>query len=190
MNKQINIESFISGNIDTFESLYNSYVGKIFNYINSFICNPDIAKDITQNTFLQLWNSRNNLNTDGNIEGYIYSISRNLLFQEIRRLNIMKNYAAYIQEETKKEEYPQIEETLSRDMIEQQILSLLVELPEARRKIFLMRWSHGLSNKEIAKKLSISEKTVSTQIHRTVSFLKSKIGSIFITIILLSSTIF
>ncbi|MEG1999708.1 MAG: sigma-70 family RNA polymerase sigma factor, partial [Bacteroidales bacterium] len=59
---------------------------------------------------------------------------------------------------------------------EQQILSLLVELPESRRKIFMMRWSKGLSNKEIAEQLSISEKTVSTQIHRAVYFLKSKLG--------------
>lgn len=171
----------------TFELLYNNYVGKIYNYINSFINNPDVAKDITQNTFLQLWSSRAYIRVDGNIEGYTYSIARNLLFQEIRRLNIVNNYAIRIQQENVEEEYPQIEENISRDMIEQQILSLLVELPESRRKIFLMRWQKGLSNKEIARELSISEKTVSTQIHRTVSFLKSKLGSIFIVTAIISS---
>ena len=113
---------------------------------------------------------------NGNIEGYIYSIARNLLFREIRRLNIFKSYAIKVQETAKEEEESDIEENLSRDMIEQQILSLLAELPEARRRIFLMRWSKGLSNKEIAQELSISEKTVSTQIHRTISFLKSKMA--------------
>lgn len=68
MKKQNDIESFISGNRETFESLYNSYVGKIFNYINSFIYDSDLAKDITQNTFLQLWDSRSNLDVNGNIE--------------------------------------------------------------------------------------------------------------------------
>ncbi|BEG97834.1 RNA polymerase sigma-70 factor [Bacteroides sedimenti] len=187
MNKHNNIESFISGNMGAFESLYNTYVGKIFNYINSFIYDPDIAKDITQNTFLQLWDSRSNLDPNGNIEGYIYSISRNLLFREIRRLNIHMNYAIHVQEEMKEEEESGIEEKISRDMIEEQILSLLAELPESRRRIFMMRWSNGLSNKEIAEKLSISEKTVSTQIHRTVIFLKSKIGSALMTVISISS---
>ncbi|MEF9924351.1 MAG: RNA polymerase sigma-70 factor [Muribaculaceae bacterium] len=176
MDNQPDIESFILGDKKAFESLYNIYVGKIFNYINSFIYNQDLAKDITQNTFLQLWNSRANIDINGNIEGYIYSIARNILFREIRRLNIFNNYATRIQEEMNEEEEPQIVEQLSREMIERQILSLLVELPEARRKIFLMRWSNGLSNKEIAEKLSISEKTVSTQIHRAVHFLKSKLG--------------
>lgn len=187
MKKQNDIESFISGNRETFESLYNSYVGKIFNYINSFIYDSDQAKDITQNTFLQLWDSRSNLDVNGNIEGYIYSIARNLLFREIRRLNIFKSYAIKVQETAKEEEESDIEENLSRDMIEQQILSLLAELPEARRRIFLMRWSKGLSNKEIAQELSISEKTVSTQIHRTISFLKSKMGSAFMIFISVSS---
>lgn len=187
MQKQIDIESFISGDMDAFEDLYNCYVGKIYNYINSFVDNPDIAKDITQNSFLQIWNSRSYLNSDKNIEGYIYAIARNLLFKEIRHYNISKKYATRIQEEMAEAEFPQIEENLTRDMIEQQILTLLVELPEARRKIFLMRWNKGLSNKEIAHELSISEKTVSTQIHRTVKFLKSKIGSIFLVAAIVSS---
>lgn len=189
MKEQIDLSSFISGDIKTFESLYNNYAGKIFNYINSFIYDPDIAKDITQNTFLQLWNSRSHLDTNGSLEGYIYTISRNLLFREIRRMTFFKKYALRVQEETQEEEEPQIEENLSRDMIEQQILSLLVELPESRRRIFLMRWSNGLSNKEIARELSISEKTVSTQIHRTVAFLRSRIGSLFITVLFIFSGI-
>lgn len=186
VNKHNNIESFISGDMKSFESLYNIYVGKIFNYINSFIYDPDIAKDITQNTFLQLWYSRSNLDANGNIEGYIYTISRNLLFREIRRLNIQKNYALHVQEDITEEESG-IEEKLSHDMIEERILSLLTKLPESRRRIFMMRWSNGLSNKEIAKELSISEKTVSTQIHRTITFLKSKIGPALMTVISISS---
>ena len=190
MSKLYNINSFISGDMKAFESLYKAYAGKVFNYINSFIYDPDLAKDITQNTFLQLWEVRSQLDPNGNIEGYIYSISRNLLFREIRRLNILRNYTDRIKEEIKEAEEPQIEENLSRDMIEQQILALLAELPEARRRIFLMRWSNGLSNKEIAQKLSISEKTVSTQIHRTIHFLKSKIGSIFMVFLIITSTKF
>lgn len=187
MSRQNDIESFVSGNMKTFETLYNTYVGKIFNYVNSFIYDPDLAKDITQTTFLQLWDSRSNLDAEGNLEGYIYSVARNLLFREIRRLNIFKNYVTKMQETAKESEESDIEEKLSRDMIEQQILSLLSELPEARRRIFLMRWSNGLSNKEIAQELSISEKTVSTQIHRTINFLKSKMGSAFMIFISVSS---
>ena len=190
MSKLYNINSFISGDMKAFESLYKAYAGKVFNYINSFIYDPDLAKDITQNTFLQLWEVRSQPDPNGNIEGYIYSISRNLLFREIRRLNILRNYTDRIKEEIKEAEEPQIEENLSRDMIEQQILALLAELPEARRRIFLMRWSNGLSNKEIAQKLSISEKTVSTQIHRTIHFLKSKIGPIFMVFLIITSTKF
>lgn len=187
MNKQFDLNSFIAGDMGMFKILYQSYVGKIYNYIYSLLPNKEIAQDLTQNTFLHIWNSRENISPTGNLDGYIYAIARNLLFKEIRRMNIFYRYEAQIKEEMEEGIDIQIDENLSRQNIEKQILSLLVELPEARRKIFLMRWSKGLSNKEIAEQLSISEKTVSTQIHRTVSFLKSKLGTIFLVSAIITS---
>ena len=57
------------------------------------------------------------------------------------------------------------------------ILQLIEELPPARKMIFsLSRFEH-LSNKEIATRFSISEKTVETQIYRSLQFLREKLSS-------------
>lgn len=163
-----------------FEELYNKFAGKTYNYVYSLTKDEELSKDMAQNTFLQLWNSKNKINDDGNIEGYIFAIARNLLYHEIRSRNVHKRYEEFIKDNAEEGEIALIDENISVKMIESKIHSLLMELPESRRRIFLMRWSNGLSNKEIARELCISEKTVSTQMHRTVTFLKSKLGPMFI----------
>lgn len=65
------------------------------------------------------------------------------------------------------------------------ILSELVErLPSERRKIFLLSRKDNLTNKEIASRLQISEKTVETQIRRSLIFLQEKM-KYYLTSILL-----
>ena len=125
---------------------------------------------------MQLWNAKEHLDASYEISNYIFTIAKNLLYRENRTRNIYNRYFDFIMNTQSKEVEPSIDDDLSREMIEKRILSLLALLPESRRRIFMMRWSEGMSNKEIAQKLSISEKTVSTQIHRAVEFLKVKIA--------------
>lgn len=180
MSRLYDIEKFISGDKRTFELIYKTYVGKVYNYISSFISDSEMAKDITQNTFFQLWNSRTHLNPDINPDGYIYTIAKNLLLKEIRRQKVFNDYVNQVVFTSDEEDDSDVVEMMSHAAIEKRIHSLLVELPEARRRIFVMRWIKGLSNKEIAQKLEISEKTVSTQVHRVVGFLKQRLGSILV----------
>lgn len=185
-SKIISLSAFKEGKKEAFELIYRKYVGKTYNYLYAFTNDADLAKDLAQNTFIKLWESRERLSEDKNVEGYIFIIARNLLFKEIRSRNVKNRYEALIKEDWEEASDQEIEEVLSRREVEEKILELLVELPEARRKIFMMRWSKGLSNKEIAKELSISEKTVSTQIHRTLGFLKTKLSGMFTAALLVS----
>ena len=52
------------------------------------------------------------------------------------------------------------------------INDILIKLPAARREIFVMSKLQGLSNKDIAHKLGIAEKTVETQLYRANHFVK------------------
>lgn len=182
MSESLNIELFIAGDMDAFRSVYVAYIGRTLNFLTFLSHDENLAEDLAQNTFLQLWNSRRNINPDGNIEGYIFAIARNLLLHEIRSRAVHERFTEKVGEKENEPQEPQIDDTLTCEAIEQQILTLLAALPDSRRRIFMMRWSDGLSNKEIAARLGISEKTVSTQIHRTVQYLKGKIGDSFIVL--------
>lgn len=68
-------------------------------------------------------------------------------------------------------------QTLDYHFTEELCRSLVEELPPARREIFKLSRFERLSNKEIALRLSISERTVETQLYRATRFLKRKLLS-------------
>lgn len=47
-----------------------------------------------------------------------------------------------------------------------------------RQKASMLYWKSGLNYREIADQLNISEKTVATQVHRSLDFLRDKLGII------------
>lgn len=183
----IDIDAFAAGDLHAFESLYNRFVGKTYNYLLSFTHDAELSKDLTQSTFLQLWNSRSNLDATRNIDGYIFMIARNLLYREIRSRAVINRYEEFVRTNSDERDTFTIDEKMTKEAIENRITELLQLLPEARRRIFMLRWNEGLSNKEIAASLQISEKTVSTQINRTVTFLRAKMGLTFAVLLIINS---
>jgi len=67
------------------------------------------------------------------------------------------------------------EKELDKNLLEEYIDKLADKLPPKRREIFILSRKDGLSNKEIAQKLNITESTIETQLSKALSFMKSEI---------------
>ena len=61
-------------------------------------------------------------------------------------------------------------------IIEAEVSRVIDSLPEARRRIWLMKTKEGMSTAQIASVLDISPKTVDNQIARVKQVLKKNIG--------------
>lgn len=159
-----------------FERIYQAYKGRVYNFVCGMIKDPSIAKDLTQDVFIQIWNSRERLNYANNLNAYIFTIAKNSVYLYIKRELLLQNYVAQ-----KKEEPDNItlefEKKLDDEALEKNIFQLIEKLPKARREIFLLYWKADMNYREIALKLSISEKTVATQVRRTLQFIKENLDS-------------
>ena len=149
-----------------FEFIYWKYNVHVYNFANSLLYSPKIAQDITQNVFLKIWEKRHEINPEQNFNAYLFTIARNMAEQSLRQL----------QEEEDVLDMSTIQ-TLDYHFTEELCRSLVEELPPARREIFKLSRFERLSNKEIALRLSISERTVETQLYRATRFLKRKLLS-------------
>ena len=157
--------------------LFNYYYPRLYSFSKSFLKLEDGIDDILQEVFIRIWQNRKTIKSAESFNSYIFTITRNLLLNELRsRLNDQK-IKGQILKASLPEEYVSFEKT---DYLElkEKIEEVIGELPPKQREIFRMSRSEGLSHKEIAEKLNISTKTVEYHITQSINTLKSKLEAL------------
>lgn len=170
---------------ESFEMLYDKYVGMVYGFLNSVLKNEVLAQDLTQWCFMQLWEHRSSMSPDRNLPAWLYVTARNAAYKEARRQVVVARYVEFFSKDIS--DAP-LDRTDAHDMavIKAEIARLIDVLPEARRRIFKMRVEDGKSVAEIATELGISAKTVETQIARAKSFLKEHMSDLLFLAFLIS----
>ena len=176
-NKSAHIDSNVvnrlkQGDERAFEFIYDKYYYQIYTFILKTLYDKIYAEDLTQSVFLAIWENKLKIDPQQGIENYIYTIARHQVYRQTERLIVRQRHEEYL-----KENQPasiSFEEDMHSRFLEKILFEWIEELPEKRQEIFLLSRKESLTNREIARQLSISEKTVETQIRRSVVFLKEK----------------
>lgn len=82
---QVFIESLKKHDHHSFTCLFNETGGKIFNLAYRMIGNEEDASDITQNTFLQVYQHIDSFRGDSRLSTWIFAIARNQCFQRLNQ---------------------------------------------------------------------------------------------------------
>ncbi|MDU1890104.1 MAG: RNA polymerase sigma-70 factor [Dysgonomonas sp.] len=181
-NDNLLVSKLKEGNKSAFEQLYGKYSAKLYNSVSLLLNDKNLAKDITQSCFLTIWEKRDLLNPEKSFSAYLYTIARNLVYKETERLILRNKFV----ESSLKNLNPLEDDTtedLNNSYIEEHINKLIKDLPQIPQKVFLLRKEENLSNKEIADRLDITERSVEAHIYRTIRYLKEKLRD-YITIFL------
>jgi RNA polymerase sigma-70 factor (ECF subfamily) len=160
------------GNRGAFDILYNRYWKKVFNSAYKRVNDKEIAEDITQDIFVQLW-IRGSKTLILDLPAYLFVAARNGVFKRMEKENkYTELHDTVIELETPFQQADA--KILHREFINS--FNRLVEnLPEQQRIIFKLRFNESLSSKQIAEKLQISQKTVRNHIGRALATLKSEV---------------
>lgn len=161
------------GNAEAFRSIFNMFSTRIFHFCNKLLPSKEEAEDVVQKTFMALWEQREQLDETKDILKYLYSIARYNTYQAFRKhfaiqdsISGDSDFLELSQNDT--EEQIDFSET-------QHIISKIIErLPPKRKEIFKLNRLDGLTYREIAAKLNISENTVDTQMRKSLQFLKEQ----------------
>lgn len=157
--------------IESFEKLFKTYFSPLVNFINSKINHLENSEEIVQSTFLKLWENRESLEINTSIKSYLYQSSKNTMIDFIRKSKIVTSEL----EESLENIPDNTEIELDPYVIRSQIELALSDLKEKNQQIFRLNKFEGLTYKEIAKYLDMSERGVEDNIARATKHVKEKL---------------
>lgn len=160
---------------NAFEILYRRHWQKLYQSAFNICRDPEICMDICQEIFIWFWEHRNSVSVISTIPAYLLSAVKYKMISYIRKDKVKANFL--IVARSLPESYT-IEESMQVKELQAIITSFVGTLPEKCGEIFKMSRNEHLSNKEIAGKLGISEKTVENQITIALRKLKGSLGNL------------
>ena len=172
-----------SGNSAAYTEIFNRYNGILYRHAFRFLNDHDEVEDVIQDTFLTLWQKREELTIKTSFSSYLYSTVRNRILNRVAHRKVAARYADSLNE------FLQAGRCITDERIREHELATVIQqevaaLPPKMRKVFLLSRKNEYSYKEIGEQLEISEKTVRNQVYNAVQILKAKISSSFLSIFL------
>tara|TARA_B100000809_G_scaffold63705_1_gene60467 strand:+ start:223 stop:693 length:471 start_codon:yes stop_codon:yes gene_type:complete len=149
----------------TFEEIHKMYWSKVYRQCIGYMNDPDIAKDLAQETFIKVWQQLPKFRNESSISTWIFRIAVNTCLRQIEKDKKMP-----------KSELPMglvAEVTVDNEPEVQFLYKCISELPEIERIIISLELEE-LKQKEIAEIVGLSESNVRVKIHRIKEKLTKK----------------
>ena len=150
------------GDEKAFDAIFWKYNSRVFHFIHSLLYDKTLAEDLTQNVFLKIWERHQDIKPEEGFEAYLFTIARNMVYKETEKRLLSERFLDSIKQ-TDADKHFEID--VNTESLKEYIDELVELLPSSRKKIYLMSRKQHLANKEIAAQLSLSEKTVETQLY-------------------------
>ncbi|MBN1598836.1 MAG: RNA polymerase sigma-70 factor [Bacteroidales bacterium] len=157
-----------------YEMLFKEYYQMLTVFANRYIQDLETSKELVQDLFVSLYEKRNSLEINSSLKSYLFRSVHNRCINMINAKKIRDKYAEYVNANMNLSENSLEEEVYLSEM-QQAIYTAISELPPKCRKIFKMNRFEGLSNNDIAEQLSLSKRTVETQISKALKILRVKL---------------
>ena len=122
----------------------------------------EVARDVVQEAFIQVWERRRGWRSRGSARAYLYRIVRHLVIDEKRKQGVRRRWA----EGQRLVDAPRPAtpaEELDAKVLADAFEAAVASLPDRRREVFELVFQRGLSHAEAAAVLDISAQTVANQ---------------------------
>lgn len=171
------LQRIISGDGPSFEKVYRFYYPRLCYFAKQYLLDSEASKNIVQDVFAELWDKKNSLRTDTNLNAWLFTITKNKSLKVISHLKSQQNYNSYIKTRQLDINYRSLSDFDTSNFVfeelQTQLQVALEKLSPACRKVFEMSRFEDKKNRVIAEELNLSIKTVEAQISKALRSLKA-----------------
>jgi len=157
-----------------FNELFDIHSTPLRNYLYYQSGNLQQAEDLVQEAFIKLWNNCKKVLFE-KARGFLFAVSKNAFYNQVAHQKVV---LAYAKQPVKKTDGETPEYRLEEKEFMQQLQQAIAELPEGQREVFLLNRMDGMTYKEIADFLGVSQKAVEKRMHKALVKLRKTVKNI------------
>ena len=162
------------------EKLYREYFTPVYRYTLSLVHDPDMAEEITQETFFRALKKINDYRGEASLKVWLCQIARNLSFDSLKRQSKTLALTKHDDDESDDYELPagsesDPEEQLLRKQTAMKIHRILHDLKEPYKEVFQLRTFGDLSFAEIGELFGKSESWARVTYYRSRMMIKEEL---------------
>jgi RNA polymerase sigma-70 factor (ECF subfamily) len=173
MDNQIKTALPHNGDEAVFEQLFKTHFRQLHAYAYTLLKDWDIAEEIVQGLFLQLWESSKWQGVAA-VKSYLYKSVYYDSLNYLRRQKVAVKYENFTAN-AMKNETDDAAGKLNLSELERHLDTALHKLPDKCREVFQLSRFEELKYKEIADHLGISVKTVETHMSKALRILRTEL---------------
>lgn len=141
-------------------SIWNQFHERLLLYIRKRISDPQAAEDLLQDVFIKIHNNVDKLRNDATIGSWVYRITYNTITDYYRNKKIQVDLKeSHLQAEVE-------DENAARTEILEDMKEMISELPEKYRQAIMLTEFEGISQKQLAKHLKLSDSGAKSRVQR------------------------
>lgn len=183
------IDNLRDGDVEAFNLVYKKYAQKLYAFALKYLKSVEEAEELVQSVFVKLWENQNNLKKETSFQSYLFTIAYNEICNIFRRRKYQQEYA----DNTKITQpgFTDSSETqINYQSILQQVETIIGNLPEKQRHVFVKSRIEGKTTKEIASEIGLSPGTVDNYISDALKYIRSNLKEEHFSLLLFISLFF
>lgn len=161
-----------SGDERAFRSVYDQHYRKIYQFANSFLKNKVLTEEVLQETFMQLWLNREQLNPELALEPLLFTICRRLVLDSFRRSASIDRQRQNLLHRRTEEDNKTEEHIVFSDLMRFTERAIAV-LPKQQQAVFRLSRFEDMTYEEISAQMNISRNTVKNHLVVALKTLKT-----------------
>jgi RNA polymerase sigma-70 factor (ECF subfamily) len=175
--EQALIRELKQGSQKAFNDIYKMYVKRLFAYCLQYTKLAEDAEEIVQDVFIRLWTNRENIRQEESLCALLFIMAKHRLINAYRSTAnspVYEDYVNYQEKLAADDAGLQIE---YKDFVAR-LRKAIRQLPLTQQKVIELSRLEGLSNVEIAEKMSLSRQTVKNQLSLGLKSLREMLDKI------------
>ena len=170
---------YTAGEEAAFREIVNRYKSSLYAFLRQFLNRHDLVEDVFQETFLQLFASRESFDTNRPLRPWLFTIAANKAKDALRKWQRTSAVSIGTMADSQELSFDDMLNTVTSDdtmpydelqknETSKRVGQIIADMPENLREILILAYFQRFSYKQMAEILSIPIGTVKSRLHTAV----------------------